>query len=348
MPNPKAKTALVTGANGYIGNAVARAFVRAGWTTYGLVRNAQARTSLAAEEIVSVLGSAADPDFIQRLQAQERTFDVIVSTTEQILDYVPHYNDTIKLLRALATASNKAGIRPLVLFTSGCKDYGMTALDGAKSLSPHTEQSPINPPPFAIHRATYAVKIFEHDDLFDAVLLRPTTVYGFSSSFYGFLFEVASRAAEIGVLEFTADPHSIMHGTHVDDCAEAYVAIATHENRELVKGQCYNISGHRYETLGEVADVLVKEYKITGGVKYKAMEESKGTDLVQMLGGFSQWVSSDKLRKDVGWVDKRQLFSEGLHMYKKAYEAAVAQNHGGIQRIRQMLSGHERIAEGEK
>ena len=241
----------MTGANGYIGNAVARAFVRAGWTTYGLVRNAQSRTSLAADEIISVLGPAGDSDFIQRLQAQERTFDVIVSTTEQILDYIPHYNDTITLIRALSLASNKAGIRPLVLFTSGCKDYGTTYLDGAEALAPHTEQSSINPPPFAIHRATYvletgnstvtpvvrnlridpalvngylpfahffpssfirmlylldssvkyiympfyprvlvyqdyAPKIFDHSDLFDAVLLRPTTVYGLSGSFYSY------------------------------------------------------------------------------------------------------------------------------------------------------------------
>ena len=341
MPNSKAKAVLVTGANGYIGNAVARAFVRAGWTTYGLVRNAQARTSLAADEIISVLGSAADPDFIERLRRQERTFDVIVCTTEQILDYVPHYNDTITLLRALSAASTEAGIRPLVLFTSGCKDYGMTALDGAEDLSPHTEQSPVNPPPFAMQRATHAVKIFDHDDLFDAVLLRPTTVYGLSGSFYGPLLQMTAEAADKGVLELTADPRSIMHGTHVDDCAEAYVAIASHIDRNVVKGRCYNISGHRYETLSEVANALVNEYKIAGGVKYTAVEDKTDIDVVQMLTGFSQWVSSEKLRRDVGWTDRRQLFWEGLRMYRKAYEAAVTQNHGGVQRIQRYVRMRE-------
>ncbi len=344
MASSKAQTVLVTGANGYIGNAVARAFVRAGWTTYGLVRNAQSRTSLAADEIISVLGSAGDSDFIQRLQAQERTLDVIVSTTEQILDYIPHYNDTITLIRALSLASNKAGIRPLVLFTSGCKDYGTTYLDGAEALAPHTEQSPINPPPFAIHRATYAPKIFDHSDLFDAVLLRPTTVYGLSGSFYGPLLEMAARAAENGVLELAADSRSILHGTHVDDCAEAYVAIAAHEDRNAVKGQCYNISGHRYETLSEVSTALVKDYKIAGGVRYIPAGENVGIDVVQMLISFPQWVSSEKLRRDVGWSDRRQLFSEGLHMYRKAYEAAVAQNHSGVLKIQSFV----RLLEGQK
>ena len=334
----KAKTVLVTGANGYIGNAVARAFVRAGWTTYGLVRNAQTRTSLAADEIISVLGSAGDPGFVQRLQDQERTFDVVVSTTEQLLDYIPHYNDTITLLRALSTASNKAGIRPLVLFTSGCKDYGTTSLDGDSSLSPHTEDSPLNAPPFAIDRANHAIKVFDHTDLFDAVLLRPTTLYGLGSSFYGSLFDVAAEASKKGVLNLTAGPRTILHGTHVDDCAEAYVAIATHADRNVVKGQCYNISGRQYETLDKIANALIKEYKIAGGINYLPVPEPTGLDVVQMVIGFPQWVSSDRLRKVVGWTDRRQLFSEGLHAYRKAFEAAAAQDNAGVQKIRSFVA----------
>lgn len=332
MPEKNRKSVLVTGANGYIGNVVARAFVRAGWITHGLVRSQDSRTSLRADEIISILGSASDKAFVERSANQTRfVFDVIVSCTEQTLDYVPHFNDTIALLRALAQASNKAGIRPLVMFTSGCKDYGMTGLDGSEGLSPHTEKSPLNAPPVLAARATHAVKIFDHTDLFDAVVLRPSTLYGGSASFYGPIFDRAAKAAENGVLELTADPNSIMHGTHVDDCAEAYVAIAEHADRNTVKGQCYNISGGRYETLLEVADALVEEYRIKGGVKY--VPEKAKMDVVQMLIGFSQWVGSEKLRRDVGWRDKRQPFSEAVHTYRMAYEAAVAQKNSNVQKI---------------
>lgn len=336
MSQSKAKSVLVTGANGYIGNAVARAFVRAGWTTYGLVRNPQAITSLAAEEIIPVLGSAADLSFLNDLHARTRSLDVIVSTTEQIMDYIPHYKDTITLLRTLAKTSNDAGVRPLILFTSGCKDYGMTGLDKSEGLAPHTEQSPLNTPPFVINRAKYAVKVFEHTDLFDAVLLRPTTIYGLSGSFYGPLLDAAAKAAEKGVLELPADPNSILHGTHVDDCAEAYVLIAQHTDRNEVKGQCYNISGFKYETLQEVADALVKEYHLSGGVRFLPQDEKKGIDVVQLLVSFSQWVGSGKLRKNIGWSDRRKLFSKGLHAYRLAYEAAVAQKHDGVERIQSL------------
>ena len=328
----------MTGANGYIGAAVARAFVRAGWLTHGLVRNQESRPSLQAAEIISILGSASDEAFVERSANQTRfVFDVIVSCTEDILDYVTHYRDTIKLLRALARASRNGGVRPLVVFTSGCKDYGMTGLDGEDGLSPHTEESPLNVPPLLAARATHAVKIFDHEDLFDAVVVRPTTLYGLSSSFYGPIFDVAARAAEKGVLELTADPKSIMHGTHVEDCAEAYVAIAEHADRDVVKGQCYNVSGYRYETLEEVANALVEDYKIEGGVRYLPEKAKAGPDVVQMLIGFSQWVESEKLRRDVGWRDRRQPFSKAVHTYRLAYEAAVAQKHGNVERIQSFV-----------
>ena len=275
---------------GQTGNAVAKAFVRAGWTTWGLVRNAETRPALRAEEIIAVLGSADDKNFVSKLDNQNRVFvfDVIVSVTEQKIDYASHFNNTIELLRVLATIANRHGVRPLVLFTSGCKDYGMTRWHGSQGLAPHTEESALKPPPFLADRASHAVKVFDHADLFDAVLLRPTSVYGYSSSHYGQMFDLAAKAAVNGILEIPADQKTIMHAIHVDDCAEAYVTIAE-ANREVVKGQCYNISGDRYETLEEVANALVKEYKIAYGVMFPHVWVEKKFDSLQPVLGFSQW-----------------------------------------------------------
>jgi NAD(P)-dependent dehydrogenase (short-subunit alcohol dehydrogenase family) len=119
MSDAKPKTVLVIGANGYIGNAVARAFVRSGWITYGLVRRESAVPSLEAEEIIPLLGSPADISFLKLLNDKRVVFDAIVSTTEDIINYIPHYKDIITLIRTIAATSNAAGVRPLVLFTSG-------------------------------------------------------------------------------------------------------------------------------------------------------------------------------------------------------------------------------------
>ncbi|KAE8448086.1 hypothetical protein EG329_009851 [Mollisiaceae sp. DMI_Dod_QoI] len=264
------KNVLVTGANGYIGNAVARAFSRAGWSTYGLVRKESFLPNLAAQEIIPLLGSPSDTSFISGLEEKGIVFDILVSTTEQITNYLPHFNDIVSLFRLLAQQSNEKRIRPLVIFTSGCKDYGMSPFVSSsieKEKAPHTEDSPLNPPPVLADRTYGALKIFEQKDLFDAIVTRPTNVYGLSSSFYGLLFSFAEQAKQKGVWEIDEHPDTILHAMHVDDCAEAYVALAECE-RSVVKGKCYNISAREFETLDDIAKALVKEFGIADGVKY--------------------------------------------------------------------------------
>jgi nucleoside-diphosphate-sugar epimerase len=275
MSESIAKKVLVTGANGYIGNAVARAFVRAGWTTYGLVRNEASLNALAADEIIPLLGSPGDQTFLSALPS-DLTFDVIVSTTEQIMNYNPHYNEIVSLLTVLAKRHLSTGKgKFLVLFTSGCKDYGMMDfVADSPGLKPHTEESPIAPPPFAVDRASYAVKILEHKELFDAAVLRPTNVYGRSSSFYGDFFRLAKEGKEKGVLEFNEHPKTILHAMHVDDCGDAYVALAQDDVRSEVAGECFNISSSRFETLEEIAAALAEEYEIKD-VKWAPIPEGR-------------------------------------------------------------------------
>ncbi|KAH8589436.1 hypothetical protein B0O99DRAFT_725355 [Bisporella sp. PMI_857] len=326
MAGRKPKKVLVTGANGYIGGAVARSFVRAGWTTYGLVRKESAIKDLALNEIIPLLGSPGSPPSLPSWIH----FNVIVSVTEQWPDYISHYQEIITFLRTLATAGNAAGVRPLVLFSSGCKDYGlMDEVATSTGLKPHTEDSPLNPPAILRPRSENAVKTFENVDLFDTVLLRPTNVYGLGSSYYGDFFKLDAAAKERGKPSLLMNAQTILHALHVDDCGDAYVAIA--ENLEVVKQQSYNISSYRFETLDEIAQSLAKEYGVTGGVKYLPLnygpDQRADTYLPRVLFGFSQWTGSEKLRKDTGWEDRRLLFSEGIHQYRLAYEAATAEGY---------------------
>lgn len=291
-PHHPPKTVLVIGANGYIGHAVAMAFVRAGYKTYGLVRQASFLSTLASEEIIPLLGSPASPTFLPALEKEDVVFDVLVSTTEQIFDYFPHYNDVVRLLRQLAKVSlEKKGVKPLVLFTSGCKDYGMSPfLANSPNIAPHTESSPLNPPPALVDRAKGTLMIFENEDVFDAVALRPTNVYGGTSSYYGLFFVAAEQAKEKGYLEASEEPLTVLNAMHVDDCAEAYVALAEHPDRSVVRQQVYNISAEEFETLDDILRSLVREYGVEGGVRYVKLEgrESIMVDRDRMLMGFSQ------------------------------------------------------------
>jgi nucleoside-diphosphate-sugar epimerase len=348
--DPTPKNVLVTGANGYIGGAVARSFVRKGWNTYGLIRSDKHSLALARDEIIPIIGSFTDHTFpfLTSLASRGITFDVVVSTTEQIMDYVPHYEDIVKLLLKVAEFTVGAGKeKPLVVFTSGCKDYGwMEGINAdTPNLKPHTETSPLNPPPLLADRAAYAVKIFDHAECFDAAVVRPTNVYGLGSSYYSVFFDKAAEGKQKGVLEFKEDPKTILHAMHVDDCGDCYVTLVESglNDRSKFRGECFNMSSYRYETLEEIADALVEEYGIEGGATYNPGAWPDGdrpdANLARMVFGFSQWTGSEKLRKLTGWRESRTLFSKGLSKYRVAYEAAITMGEAGSESAKTLKTG---------
>ncbi|KAI0377610.1 NAD(P)-binding protein [Hypomontagnella monticulosa] len=337
---PPRKTVLVTGANGYIGFAVCRAFNRAGWRTFGLVRRVEAASALIAEEITPIIGSISkDATWLEDLHRHTKTIDVVVSCTEQF-PFGVHFEAVTFLLRKLAETSNNYGVRPLVLASSGCKDYGITGLHGSAGLAPHTENSPLRPMDLLSERCFNSLRIFEHTDLFDAAVIRPTPVFGYDSSYYGMTFELAAAAAKTEERRFklAMDFNTIIHGCHIDDCGEAYLALAEHADRSAIAGECFNISATRYDTLGAVAKAMEIEYGLTGGVVQGSAEDS-AVPFLDMVLGYSQWVDSTKIRKLTGWTDKRMLLSENLHVYRMAYEEAAKRGHEGVLKVK------ERIAE---
>ncbi|KAL4908493.1 hypothetical protein BDW74DRAFT_147519 [Aspergillus multicolor] len=332
-----ARTVLVTGANGYIGNAVARAFARAGWITYGLVRSESAARSLEHEEIISVLGQIDDITSHSSIQSQlPQTLDAIVSTTENLTDYVTHHKNTVTLLRTLALSSSANGIKPLVILSSGCKDYGVGPhYADVPDLHPHTEESPLNPPDLLRNRTNMSLDIFKHTDAFAPVLVRPTNVYGRSASYYRGFFEVASLAKKENLpLEIPVPPNSVCHALHVDDCADAYVALAAHPNRAEIEGEIFNISAREYETVSQIADALVVEYALEG-VEYVEPEHAGnvGKAWPPALIDFPQWTGSEKIRRVTGWRDVRLPFSEVVGVHRRAYEAAVAVGHENVRKM---------------
>lgn len=145
----------------------------------------------------------------------------------------------------------------------------MTGRADSEGLAPHIEASPLNPPAAIADRSLLSPKNFQCSHAFDAVLLRPTTLFGRSGSYYGLFFELAQHAKDTRIpLILPAHPKSIVHGTHVDDCANAYISIADFD-RAQVTGQCYNVSSRRYETLDEIAQVLIQECSLEKSVLFE-------------------------------------------------------------------------------
>ncbi|UKZ72459.1 hypothetical protein TrVFT333_000088 [Trichoderma virens FT-333] len=343
QPN-QARTVFVTGANGYIGASVCRAFVGAGWRTFGLVRKLEAVDDLVAAEVIPVVGDFADLSFLDSVYEKAIVFDCIISCTESLSGYSDHFLNVMSLVKVLAERSKRNGVRSLVLWSSGCKDYGTTDVHGSPTLFPHTETSPTNPPQFLRQRTENCLRIFDYSDIFDAALLRPTSVFGRSGSYYGAMLSwvAVEAAAKANTLKIPVNPDSIMHATHVDDCGAAYLAIAAHANRKEVAGKTFNISGYRYETAREVGEALAKEYGFKGGVEFVPLAEAASSfpEGLQIVFNFSQWVSSEHIRQLTGWRDHRPLFSQNLSTYRQAYEAAHRRGNSNILAIESRMSSN--------
>ncbi|KAI0469642.1 NAD(P)-binding protein [Xylariaceae sp. FL0804] len=341
VDNQKARgRVFVTGANGYIGLAVCRAFVRAGYHVYGLVRRPESSSLLETQEIIPVVGSISeDVSWLDKLldDSRSKPFDVIASCTEA-MPFDTHYQHLLAIFTAISKHARKAGSKPLVLMSSGCKDYGTTGLHGSPDLEPHTEESPLNPPDLVKGRAYSVLDVFEHSALFDAAVLRPTSVYGYGSSYYGTIFDwVAQHRNKEVPVEVPGDFNTIFHGCHVDDCAEAYVALAEHPARSEVAGQCFNVSAGRYETLADFTRVLGPEYGIPGVTRASSPGQQFPVVLAFVL-EYSQWVDSSKIRKLTGWSDKRMLLTENIHAYRIAYDAAAQGGDAGVVKKREMVA----------
>lgn len=321
------KSVLVTGANGYIGNAVAKAFSRAGWRTFGLIRRPEAAAELARNEVVPVIGAPHDLSFLK--QTEGTVFDAVVSNTEDWTNPVQHLEYVRAMVDEVARDSRRLGVRPLIMFSSGCKDYGkMAEKHGDPNLVPHTEDSPLSPPDLLIPRNDCGVALLQSNtDPFDATVLRPTIVYGYSSGYYAQLFDYASKCER--VLHIIADPHAIMHSLHVDDCAEAYVALAEHSRREEVAGQAFNISNATYETAQQIGEALAKSYGLklefdaSPDAAVAAAAKSPLQTTIHSLANFWQWVDCSKVRSLTGWHERRLTFVDGIDIYRMAYEASV-------------------------
>ncbi|KAI1267768.1 NAD(P)-binding protein [Xylariaceae sp. FL1019] len=350
-PSPPPRTVLVLGAGGYIGLNVSRAFARAGWRVYGQVRRPEAATKLASEEITPMLGPiSSDSNFVDDLlQNISAPVDVVVSCTETF-PFNEHWEHLLSILTKVAKHAQKHDVKTLVLMTSGCKDYGHTLRHGDPNLAPHTEASPLEPQSFIKERCESTLKVFSHTSLFDAAVIRPTPLYGYGSSFYGILFDSFSRfntgpsAASSATVVIPGDPNNIIHGCHITDCAAAYLSLATHPNRSEIAGQCFNISAAQYETAREIVEALAVEYGIKGKIMFSSeigggAQVGKELQPTASMFDITQWVDSTKLRQLTGWKDGMAGFTQELHAYRLAYEAAEAAGDHGVVSLRNFVNG---------
>jgi nucleoside-diphosphate-sugar epimerase len=152
----------VTGANGFIGGAVAATLVKDGHTVRGLVRDRAKADLVAAHGIDAVIGSLDD---VALLQAEARMTDAVVNAASS------DHRGAVEALIAGLAGSGKS-----LLHTSGSSIVGDEAM-GESSDRIFDEDAPIQPHADKIARVAIDRLVLDAPGIRSAVLCN-TMIYG--------------------------------------------------------------------------------------------------------------------------------------------------------------------------
>lgn len=130
--------ALVTGATGFVGSAVARALCRAGWQVRVLARAGSERRNLLQLPVEIATGDLTDaPSLDQALRDCDAVFHAAADYRLGVVDVETLYRTNVEGTRNVLNAARRAGAARIV-YTSSVATIGLPA-DG----SPGTEGTPV-------------------------------------------------------------------------------------------------------------------------------------------------------------------------------------------------------------
>jgi dihydroflavonol-4-reductase len=130
--------ALVTGATGFVGAAVARALCERGWQVRALVRTGSDPRNLQALPLELATGDLTDPPSLARaVEGCEALFHVAADYRLGVADPQPLYRSNIEGTRNVLEAAQRAGVKRIV-YTSSVATVGIP-VDG----SPGTEDTAV-------------------------------------------------------------------------------------------------------------------------------------------------------------------------------------------------------------
>ncbi|MEE4598578.1 NAD-dependent epimerase/dehydratase family protein [Streptomyces sp. DSM 41524] len=276
-------TVLVTGANGYIGQAVCTRFQIAGHTIAGLVRGNGAAKALSARGITPLLGSLDDT---HALAEAARTADLVIDTAS-----ADHADSTRALLDALA-GTGKTYIR-----TSGTGVYTDLA-HGELNERIFTEETEHSPAEVVATRWASDQMVREAADRgIRTIVLRPSMIYGNGASEQ--LPLLIRQAISSGRSLYVGRGDNRWGNVYLDDLAEAYLLAA----EKAVAGSVYNLAAGEAR-MGDIARAVARGLLGTEDaescephVAYAAF----GQRWVDVALSSNSRVDSSKARAELGW-----------------------------------------------
>lgn len=294
----------ITGATGYIGFNVAKAFRRTGHEVWGLTRSTEKAGILARNEIHPVLGSMQQPDSLKTIVADS---DVIVHAA---IDYQA---DSAALdaatVQVLLDAARQAPQPKTLIYTSGVWVYGST------NGRPADEQTPPAPARAVAWRPEVESAVLNAGGI-RGLVIRPGVVYGQGGGLTGLWFDGASNG---DLLRVVGDGYNHWAMVHVDDLARGYVQAA----ESGLAGEAFNLVDPSRATVMEMASAAARAAGYTRQLEFIPVDAAARDmgDLAEAL-ALDQVVDAGKAARLLGWQPNHNGFAAEVDTYFKAWQAA--------------------------
>lgn len=253
------RTALVTGASGFIGSALATRLAQQGVRTYGLVRSRQ------RPRIPGLVGAGVEiiesPTFdVGRLT------DLFQATSPEVVFHLAAYgvspadrdphdivDGNFGLVARLLLAAKTAGV-PRFIHTGSCHEYGGSTSPGSPARRLHEHEAVI---PLSTYGAAKAGSVlyataYAGAHQLPCVTLRLFWVYGPNESPARLIPYLVDRLRRNEVVDLTSGIQ-IRDLLHIDDVVAAYLAAA---EPTLPLSGVYNVCSGQGVTVREVAETI--------------------------------------------------------------------------------------------
>jgi nucleoside-diphosphate-sugar epimerase len=295
---------LVTGASGYIGHAVAKAFRAKGHRVYGMVRSQEDAHLLSIDEITPVLGDLNQPDSYKKI------LDEVEVAVHCAFDPSGQgVTQDAKTIDIIVQSFSKSPLPRLFIYTSGVWVYGSA---GHQLVD---EATPLHPIDIVKWRPAHEEKVLKAaTSNFKTVVLRPGCVYGSGGGLTNLLFS-STLNKSVTVIN---DGHYRWPMIHVQDLAHAYVSSAEKELTSVV----LNVVDDSSATVREMAEAIAKCAKIDGKIQSLTYEQAlkQFGPLVQGL-TIDLQVNNSRIKRLLGWQIHHAPFINDVDIYYNAWKA---------------------------
>ena len=314
MAELAAKSALVTGARGFVGAWLAKGLLEIGArvTSFDRRPTTDRPSSLAMlgidDEVEEVEGDLVDRDLIDRVLGDRAIDTVFHLAAETIVgtvqaDPVGGFESNVRGTWTVLQACREQGVNRVV-FASSDKAYG------AHEELPYREDFPLQPTaPYEASKAAadLIARSYWHSYRLPVAVTRFANIYGGGDMNFSRLIPEAVSAALNGrapVLRSDGSPERDF--LYVEDAVSAYLTIAAglDDSPDAVRGEAFNAGGGDPYPVREVVEIISR---LSGtGVEPDIQGEGNPEGEIDR-----QFVDPTKLRERLGW-DPAVGLEEGL------------------------------------